>query len=231
MTEPQKMKERMIVWLKSLGQDLQRSLVMYIIVGAGAGVWLLAKLKVIGGVVYELVNIQISISLTLLLCALFYILFKSIVKPKLKPKEQSPINWKLHEKVILPRGNYYDVFDKEDNKILRITLKGISEEDMPPPYEYPKNHRPEPYRTEAATLSFDPFFVFPGSYVKKVETSPFSDESHFALAKNTYSEESNSVFFFRTDTTGYAQFFRCFVSHINSSKQEVELDIYFLQTT
>ena len=138
--------------------------------------------------------------------------------------------WILHDKVTLPIGNYYDVIDKDGKKILKITIKGISEEDMPPPYEHPKNHRPEPYRAEAATLSFDPFFVFPGSYVKKVEISPFSDESQFALAKNTYSEESNSVFFFRTETTtGDAQFFRCFVSHINLPKQEVELDIYFLQ--
>ena len=43
-----------------------------------------------------------------------------------------------------------------------------------------------------------------------------------------YSEEVNSVFF-PFSTQGHELFFRCFVDHINSAKQEVELDIYFLK--
>jgi len=141
--------------------------------------------------------------------------------------------WKLHKKITLPIGNYYDLKDENGENIIRITLKEISEQDMPPPYEYPKNHSPSKFKTEVAIINFDPEFVSHGAYVKPIERSfPYLlNECQFAMSKNAYSEEDYSVFFFRTDTTtGYGQFFRCFVSHINAPNQEVEMDMYFLQT-
>lgn len=78
----------MFAWLKSLGQDFQRGFVTYIIVAAGLGAWLLAKLKVIGPVAYDLVNRRINICLALSLCALAYLIGRIIGKSKWKPKTE-----------------------------------------------------------------------------------------------------------------------------------------------
>lgn len=64
----------MLSWLKSLGLDFQRGMVTFLIPATGLGAWLLAKLKVFGGFVFELTNSKINISLALLLGALFYLL-------------------------------------------------------------------------------------------------------------------------------------------------------------
>ena len=36
--------------------------------------------------------------------------------------------WKLHEKITLQMGNYYDVLNEDGKKVIRITLKEISKQ-------------------------------------------------------------------------------------------------------
>lgn len=93
----------MWTWIQSLGQDIQRGLVTYILVGAGAGAWLLSKLKVAGGVLYDLATLKIGISLVLLLCALFYLLGRKIEKSNWK-KDKKTI--KIEEFELQPEGYY-----------------------------------------------------------------------------------------------------------------------------
>lgn len=92
----------MLAWLKSLGQDFQRGIVTYIVVAAGLGAWLLAKLKVIGPAAYDLVNSRINICLALLLCALSYLLGLIFGKMKWKPKDE----FKTLEKSLVPIGPF-----------------------------------------------------------------------------------------------------------------------------
>lgn len=137
--------------------------------------------------------------------------------------------WKLHDKITIAVGGYYDILDKDKNKILRITLKKISEQQMPPPYEWPSGQPPLDFKSETATFSFDPQFVYHGSCVKKIDSDPLSDERLLAMGKINYEEVNCSAYFFRTQyATEKEIFFRCFVDHVNPAKQEVELNIYFL---
>ncbi len=136
--------------------------------------------------------------------------------------------WKLHEKVKLTIGNYYDVTDKENNKIIRITLKETSRQMMPLPYTNIGNGTHTQIEADTATLIFDDFLsILPCQAVKPIPVAMPFNECSFIFSKNSNSEEANSVFSFVTE--GYEQFFRCFVDHINLAKQEVEIDVYFLQ--
>jgi hypothetical protein len=136
--------------------------------------------------------------------------------------------WKYHKIITLSIGAYHDVFTKNGDKFFRITLKDISQQDMPPPYE--SCPAPDEIKTEVATVGFDPgFFIFHGSRVKKVATSHFSNEDCFYMCKNEAQEPAYSVFFFHTEHVADGeQFFRCFVDHINPVKKEVDLNIFFI---
>ncbi|MDA8090785.1 MAG: hypothetical protein M0Z61_11300 [Nitrospiraceae bacterium] len=138
-------------------------------------------------------------------------------------------HWKFHDKITLGLGSYHDVKTKNGEKFFRITLKDISQRDMPPPYESPDSV-PKEIKTDVATLGFTPgFFIYPGFRVKRIHDSSFSNESTFYMCKSDYQEESDSVFFFKTQhVTDGEYFFRCFVDHINPIKKEVELNIYFI---
>lgn len=136
--------------------------------------------------------------------------------------------WKYRDKKTLTVGEKYDVFDDDGNRFTRITLKEISKQLMPEPYIRVGNSPQKHIETETATFTFDPMgFMCPGQGIKSLPISEPYSESIFVLGKNMYSEEANSVFFFSTQ--GHELFFRCFVDHINSSKQEVDLDVYFLK--
>lgn len=136
--------------------------------------------------------------------------------------------WKQHEKVNLAVGSYYDLRDREGNKIMRITLKDISKQLMPLPYSNIGKSSHKRIEAETATLSFDDIIsIIPGQAVEPITVSKPFTESSFTFSKNANSEEANSVFSFTTE--GHEQFFRCFVDHINPTKQEVEIDVYFLQ--
>lgn len=136
--------------------------------------------------------------------------------------------WKFHEKKILPIGEKYDLLDANGNKVVRIILKEISIQMMPEPYTNLLKSTQKQIETEAATLAFDQLLsVFPGQAVKVIPPPKPYTESIFALAKNNHQEDIHSVFFF--STLGQEQFFRCFVDHINPTKQEVEIDVYLLQ--
>lgn len=137
--------------------------------------------------------------------------------------------WKFHDKVILNIGTYHDVPTKKGEKFIRITLKDISQKDMPPPYESPDSV-PKEIKTEVATIGFTPgFFFYHGYRVKKIYDTSFSNEDRFYMCKNEDNEESHSVFFFKTQhVTDGEYFFRCFIDHINPEKKEVELDIFFI---
>lgn len=137
--------------------------------------------------------------------------------------------WKFHDKVVMGVGAYYDIPTKDGEQFIRITLKDISQKNMPPPYET-VNSVPKEIKTEVATIGFTPgFFIYHGFRVKKVNTNSFSNESVFSMCKGDYQEESDSVFFFKTQhMTNGEYFFRCFVEHINPVKNEVELNIFFI---
>ena len=145
--------------------------------------------------------------------------------------DRSMLPWKFHEKISLSIGAYHDVLTKHDKPFIRITLKDISRKNMPPPYE--SDHMPDEIKTDVATLGFsNGFMVTPGSRIKKVETSPFFDEYCFDMSKIENDEEDRySVFFFKTEHVSDGEFFfRCFIDHINPTKKEVELNIYFIWT-
>lgn len=136
--------------------------------------------------------------------------------------------YKLHEKVTRPIGCYYDVLDNKGNKILRITVKDITKQSMPDPHSNLTKISQKQTDMDSVTLSFDPFLtVYPGQAVKFLPIQKPISESLFALSKKIYQEELQSVFFFNTEHN--EQFFRCYVDHINTAKQEVEIDVYFLQ--
>jgi hypothetical protein len=136
--------------------------------------------------------------------------------------------WKLHEKITLQIGNYYDVLNSDNKKSIRITLKEISKQMMPLPYTNIGKGTHDLIEADTATISFDDFLsILPCQAVKPIlVTMPFT-ESLFIFSKNANSEEANSVFSFSTE--GHEQFFRCYVDHINPAKQEAEIDVYFLQ--
>jgi hypothetical protein len=137
-------------------------------------------------------------------------------------------HWKFHKKITLGVGSYHDVLTKHGDKFLRITLNDISQQDMPPPYE--SDSIPAEIKTQVATLCFDPgFFIYLGSRVKKITTSPFLNEECFYMPKNENQEAAYSVFFFHTEHVADGeQFFRCFVDHINPVKKEVDINIFFI---
>lgn len=136
--------------------------------------------------------------------------------------------WKQHEKKVLSVGQYFDVLTKDGKKSIRITLKEISKQMMPLPYTNIGKGTHKQIEAETATLSFDDFLsILPGQAVKPIPVTMPYTESSFIFSKNANSEEANSVFSFATE--GHEQFFRCFVDHINPAKQEVEIDVYFLQ--
>ena len=107
-------------------------------------------------------------------------------------------------------------------------MKDISQQAMLPPYE--SDSTPDEIKTEVATVGFEPgFFVYPGSRIKKMKTSPFFNEECFYMPKNESQEAMYSVFFFHTEhVTDGEYFFRCFVDHINPVKKEVDLNIFFI---
>lgn len=177
--------------------------------------------------------LRISLSLTPLLVGTFLILLLVIRHFSLEKKKEIllPVNvppWKFHDKIILSIGAYHDVLTKKGEKFIRITLKDISQTDMPPPYE--SDQVTNEIKTEVATIGFDPgYFVSHGYRVKKIPTPPFLNEDCFYMCKNEDQEESHSVFFFKTEPVLDGEFFfRCFVDHINPAKKEVELNIFFI---
>ncbi len=149
-----------------------------------------------------------------------------------KASSSNLLPWKKHENIKLCIGEYHDVLTKNGDKYLRITLKDISWQNMPPPYES-TDRTPDEINTEVAIIGFDPgFFVFPGHRLKKVPTNHVFNECSFAMSKYQDDEECYSVYFFHTEhVSDGEQFFRCFVDHINPIKKEVELNIYFIWTT
>lgn len=178
--------------------------------------------------------IRLVLPLLILLTGTFIVLL-SVVRHHKKYKSKTnnaesdmQQDWKVHQKIKLSVGEYYDVLTKNGDKFFRITLKDISQRDMPPPYE--SNGVPEEIKTEVATIGFNPgFFISPGSRIKKVPPTPFFNEECFYMSKNESEETAYSVFFFHTEhVSGGAQFFRCFVDHINPVKKEVDLNIFFI---
>jgi len=136
--------------------------------------------------------------------------------------------WKFQEKITLSIGSYHDVMTKHGDKFFRITLKDISQKEMPPQYESPDS-TPDEIKTDVATIGCTSHFLYQGSRVKKILEYGFSNEESFHIPKHDYQEESDSIFFFKTEHVNDGEFFfRCFVDHINHVKKEVELDIFFI---
>lgn len=136
--------------------------------------------------------------------------------------------WKLHEKVTLGLGDYYDVMTKNGEKFFRISLKEISQQTMPSAYVF--NPQPVETITEVATIGFDPgFFINHGSCVKQITLGHIQNEDCFYMSKDSFHEEKSSVYFFKTESvTDGGHFFRCFVDHINPSKNEIELNVFLI---
>ncbi|MCD6366814.1 MAG: hypothetical protein J7L46_04660 [Bacteroidales bacterium] len=138
-------------------------------------------------------------------------------------------SWRFDKKITLNVGDYFDVKTENDYP-LRIELKKISKEQMPPPYICIPESKDNEIKTETATVMFSPAFIYPGRCVKKVENNHSgSFEETFIMPKYQTPEEDLSVFFFNvTNSTNGARFFRCHIEHINPNKQQVELDVYYL---
>jgi hypothetical protein len=145
---------------------------------------------------------------------------------------KSPTVFKFHKTIKLSLDDdYFDLTGRDGKKLFRISLKGVSKQLMPPPYEYPADEFHEGIECDAATICFSSFLVHSGAYVKKLAIHQFSSDAQFLMSKNEYPEEPYSVFFFRTEhTTDGEEFFRCFVEHINIAKKEVELNIHYIWT-
>jgi hypothetical protein len=174
--------------------------------------------------------IRLVLPLLILLTGTLTVLFLVVRHHKKANSTESDIQqyWKYHKKIALSHGAYHDVLTKKGEKFFRITLKDISRKNMPPQYETPGS-TPDKINTDVATLSFSTHFMYHGFRVKKIHDSHFSNEETFYLPQHDYQEESDSVFFFKTEhVTNGGFFFRCFVDHINPAKKEVDLDIYFI---
>jgi len=117
---------------------------------------------------------------------------------------------------------------KNGEKFFRITLKEISQQEMPSAYVF----NPEPVKsiTEVATIGFDPgFFINHGACVRKIILPHVPNEECFYMCKDAFYEEKHSVYFYKTvNVSDGGHFFRCFVDHINPSKKEVELNIFLI---
>ena len=136
-------------------------------------------------------------------------------------------SWKFDQKIILTVGEYFDISTESDHP-LRVELKKISKETMPPPEICIPYSKDNDIITDTATVMFSPAFIYPGRCVRKIENYSSSFEETFILPKYKFPEEDTSVYFFNvTNSTNGAKFFRCHVAHINENKQQVELEVYY----
>jgi hypothetical protein len=139
-------------------------------------------------------------------------------------------SWIFDQKITLTIGEYFDIKTERDHP-LRIELRKISKEQIPPPYICIPNSKENDIKTETATVIFSPSFVYPGRCVKKIENQSGTFKETFVMPKYQIpqTEEDSSVFFFNvTNSINGARFFRCYVEHINPNKQQVEFEVYYL---
>jgi len=142
----------------------------------------------------------------------------------LSPQKNLPFQFNGKVKVSL--NDYFEV-PGFNTPPFRVVLKKISTENMPPPYlcipETDINNKD----TETATLSFSPHLsMHHGRGVKRTDINNF-DEETFIMCKSQLSEQDYSVFFFYISPDGKDErFFRCTVTHINTTKKEVEIDLF-----
>lgn len=98
---------------------------------------------------------------------------------------------------------------------------------MPPPYHCIPETDLNNKDIETATLSFSPSLsMHHGRRVKQTDINEINEET-FIMCKSTLPEQDNSIFFFYISPDGKDErFFRCTVSHINTTQQEVEVDLF-----
>ncbi len=182
----------------------------------------------------NLLRITFGLASLLILGLSYWVLdLKGQHKTNISDNQPTPSTfpWKYHDKISLELDSYHDVLTKHGKQFFRITLKDVSRKKMPPPYE--SDHMPEEIMTDVATVGFSHGFMLThGARIKKVETSPLFDEYCYDMSKIENDEEDRySVFFFKTEHVDDGEFFfRCYVDHINPTKKEAELNIYFIWT-
>lgn len=138
---------------------------------------------------------------------------------------------KVHKTITLAINDYQEI-ELRSGHTFKIELKEIKKDTINYPYLI-INGEKEKKEKEVAVLNFDRMYLlYPGRCVKQIDENEINEGMTFCMPKYTsFSEEDVSVFSFSiTNTYDDMNFFRCLVKHINPVKQEVELDVYYLQS-
>lgn len=170
-----------------------------------------------------LLRATIPLSLLLSIFVLVYVLNIHFVWSL---NSQNALPFKFNGKARLSLNDYYEI-PGFNTPPFRIVLKNISTENMPPPYLCTPETELNNQNTETVTLSFTPHLsMHHGRRVKQTDLNNI-DEETYIMCKSQLPEQDSSVFFFYISPDGTDErFFRCTVSHINTTKKEVEIDLF-----
>jgi len=217
--------------LKTISSDARQSVVGALVVAALGG---------IGGILY-LSKTALSFSIAILTSPaqtwgiLVLALAVMLVYFRLRNQNNSYHQnnfFKIHKVITLAINDYQEI-ELKPGHTFKIELKEIKKDIISYPYLV-VNGKNENKEKDVAVINFDRMFpLSPGSCVKQINENEINEGMTFSMPKYTsFSEEDVSVFSFAiTNTYDDMNFFRCLVKHINSIKQEVELDVYYLRST
>lgn len=217
-------------FIKTILSDVRQAVV---------GTIALAVLGTIGGILY-LSKTALSISLAILTSPAqtwtIIVLALTLIIIYIRSRKQNNfyINnniKKVHKKITLTINDYQEI-ELRSGHTFKIELKEIKKDTINYPYLI-VNGEKEKKEKEVAVLNFDRMYpLYPGRCVKQIDENEINEGMTFCMPKYTsFSEEDVSVFSFAiTNTYDDMNFFRCLVKHINPVKQEVELDLYYLQS-
>jgi hypothetical protein len=217
--------------LKTIFSDVRQA-----IVGALA----LATLGAIGGILYlskTALSFSIAIltspaqtwGILILVLAVIFVYFR--IKNQSNSYDKNDI-YRVHKVIILAINDYHEI-ELKPGHAFKIELKEIKKDIISYPYLV-INGKNENKEKDVAIINFDRIFpLSPGNCVKQLDENEINEGTTFSMPQyKSFSEEDVSVFSFSiTNTYNDINFFRCLVKHINSVKQEVELDVYYLRST
>lgn len=216
--------------LKTIFSDVRQAVVGVIVVaviGAIGGILYLSKTALYFSIAILTSPAQTWGILVLALVVLF--VYFRLKNPR-NSYQKSDV-YKIHKSLTLSINDYQEI-ELRPGHTFKIELKEIKKDIISYPYLV-VNGENENKEKDVAVINFDRMYpLAPGKCVKQIDENEINEGMTFSMPKYTsFSEEDVSVFSFAiTNTYDDMNFFRCLVKHINSVKQEVELDVYYLRS-